>query len=161
MSNALKSLGVSASLSNNGTKISLADEKLSIVPATQVHRNYIIATWSKSIPMCFHGTARDTARWSEPKLAEMLWDSADVLTTNGDSIHGWSCFTDVGEQRSLMAAYVVPELRGCGVLRCMATRARLHQGTKLIRHRFERLTLDGYKYDADTVLRFLIDNHPK
>lgn len=118
----------SAVRSKDGSKVELwltrPDQKLmetlSLRPAAQEHRNFIIATWVQSYKSLARkqGINSKVYEAEEPKLAENFWQNCIVLTPDdGDSftIHGWVC----GVHKTLLQCYVPPELRRIGIASCL------------------------------------------
>lgn len=89
-------------------------ERLPVVPATEEHRAFILATWVRS----YASTARKLLSRAvytagEPRVAERLWPKTFVVTSPDDSytIHAWVC----GEPGKLYHCYVIPQLRRKGI----------------------------------------------
>jgi hypothetical protein len=85
---------------------------LTLVPAEPRHRGFVISTWVRSAAESWkkkmpYSVVVD----GESKAAERLYPYVHVLTSDGDSIHGWCC----GKPGLLHYAYVPPELRGSGI----------------------------------------------
>jgi GNAT superfamily N-acetyltransferase len=89
-------------------------ETLPLLPATEEHRAFILATWVRS----YAATARKLVSRAvyttgEPRIAERLWPKTYVLVSPDDSytIHAWiTC-----EPGKLYHIYVIPELRRKGI----------------------------------------------
>lgn len=97
--------------------MTLGTEKLLLRSASEFHRSFIISTWVKS----YMAQARKlgfSQFFREPESAERMWDRAIVLTDDdGYVVYGWA----VGSEHGLDYVYVVPELRGNGVGKLLAS----------------------------------------
>lgn len=91
---------------------------LNIIRADKSHRGFIISTWVRSCWQTLRASdklAYSTYIGNEPARAEAHYSSAHVLSTDGESIHGWVC----GIPGVLHYVYVPLELRGSGVGRSL------------------------------------------
>jgi hypothetical protein len=114
-----------ASVSQNGLKLlsKATDEVLSelpVIPATEQHRAFILATWVRSyessarkLQLAGMRIPQDVYRLGESQLSESKWALCRVVVSKDDeyTIHGWVC----GEPGRLWHVYVPPNLRGSGV----------------------------------------------
>lgn len=90
--------------------------ELQVVPATTDHRNFILATWVRS----YASTARKFMGRKDHSLfdgmvAEKLWTRCRVATSDGFTVQAWACI----EGPVLHHCYVIPEMRGRGMLRAL------------------------------------------
>lgn len=85
---------------------------LNLIPAEPRHRGFVISTWVRSAAESWKKKMPYSVVVNgESKAAESLYPLVHVLTSDGDSIHGWCC----GSAGLLHYAYVPPELRGSGI----------------------------------------------
>lgn len=106
-----------AELSEDGS-ILLAGQKLWLVPAEKTDRAFVISTWVKSyLPTARKKLAVEDAVYfdNHPKIAERLWDRAMVLRDEDDG-SAIMAYVVVDENSVVHYIYIVPELRGMGLV---------------------------------------------
>lgn len=112
-----------------GNSLTIDGVEFSLVPASESHRSFIIATWVRSGEQIYKKQTAGVGDWStplrrssymahEPAIAEAMWSAAVVMIDPGspDTVHAWVC----GEHGKLMHGYVPPELRRMRIFSTMA-----------------------------------------
>jgi hypothetical protein len=104
--------------------VSQLDKVGFLMPAGEVHRNYVLSTWILSTvdSATKRGVRRSVCRIEEEAAAKTALEQGlvKVLVDHADDtvIHGWIC----GKQGLLHWGYLPPELRKLGLFKSMVRR---------------------------------------
>lgn len=115
----LVSTELRAERQEGSSTITLAGVQMRLIPAQERHKNFILATMCKSGMVLIPYLKKCGLANRLDKLCKTCLDSglAHVLTTDGNSIHGYI----LGSSNKLDYIYVPPDLRGLGIAREMVS----------------------------------------
>lgn len=95
-------------------------ETLPVVPATQDHRSFILATWVRgALPSAkLAGVQKAIYLVEEPRVAESKWQDCMVVVDPADQfvVLAWICVSTDG---TLYNVYVTPDFRRMGILKSL------------------------------------------